>query len=276
MLAAKEQPKYVTFVGALSACGFLGKVEEGFYSLNHMMRKSGIEPGLEHCTCIVGLLGRARLEDAENFTQSIPIKWEIVTWRNLLNACYVHQNYRLGKQVPETVLHLNPEDVGTCILLSYMHARTKRWDEVVAMRKLMRDRNIKKEPGLSWTEIRNDAYDDNEHLEAVLVHEKVKELLAEIKPHGYVLAIACELHDVEEEQKQGCLSYHSEKLAIVYALMKTSQEAPLRIIKNPRTCDDCHSAVKFISKVTNRMIIIRDVNCFHSFKDGCHSYADYW
>ncbi|KAL2523130.1 Pentatricopeptide repeat-containing protein [Forsythia ovata] len=281
MLAAKEQPNYVTFVGALSACGFLGRVDEGFYYLNHVMREIGIEPGLEHYTCIVGLLGRAgRLEDAENFMQSIPIKWDIVAWRTLLNACYVHQNYRLGKRVAETVLHLNPEDVGTCILLSNMHARAKRWDGVVATRKLMRKRNIKKEPGLSWTEIRNDTHvflsDDNEHPETVLIREKVKELLAEIKPLGYVPAMAFELHDVEEEQKEDYLSYHSEKLAIAYALMKTPPEAPIRIIKNLRMCDDCHSAIKFISKVTNRVIIVRDVNRFHSFRDGCCSCADYW
>ncbi|CAI9752710.1 unnamed protein product [Fraxinus pennsylvanica] len=281
MLAAKEQPNYVTFVGALSACAFLGRVNEGFYYLNHMMRELGIEPGLEHYTCIVGLLGRAgRLEDAENFMLSTPIKWDIVAWRTLLNACYVHQNYHLGKRVAETVLHLNPEDVGTCILLSNMHARAKRWDGVVATRKLMRERNIKKEPGLSWTEIRNDTRvfvsDDNKHPDAVLIREKIKELLTEIKPLGYVPAIACELHDVEEEQKEGYLSYHSEKLAIAYALMKTPPGAPIRIIKNLRMCDDCHSAVKFISKVTNRLIIVRDVNRFHSFREGCCSCADYW
>ncbi|CAA3016512.1 pentatricopeptide repeat-containing protein At5g39680-like [Olea europaea var. sylvestris] len=281
MLAAKEQPNYVTFVGALSACAFLGRVNEGFYYLNHMMRELGIEPGLEHYTCIVGLLGRAgRLEDAVNFMQSTPIKWDIVAWRTLLNACCVHHNYHLGKQVAETVLHLNPEDMGACILLSNMHAKAKRWDRVVEIRKLMRERNVKKEPGLSWTEIRNNTQvfvsGDNDHPESVLIREKVKELLTEIKPLGYVPTIACELHDVEEEQKEDYLGYHSEKLAIAYVLMKTPPMAPIRIIKNLRMCVDCHSAIKFISKVTNRVIIVRDVNRFHSFREGCCSCTDYW
>ncbi|CAI9758664.1 unnamed protein product [Fraxinus pennsylvanica] len=218
------------------------------------MREFGIEPGLEHYTCIVGLLSRAgRLEDAENFMQSIPIKWDIVTWRTLLNACYVHQNYRLGKRVAEIVLRLT----------------LKTWERVSFYQICM--------PG--QREIRNDACvfvsDDNEHPEAGLIHEKV-ELLAKIKPLDYILAIACELHDVEEEQKKDYLSYHSEKLAIAYALMKTPPEAPIRIINNLRMCDDCHSAVKFVSKVTNRMMIVRDVNHFHSFRDGCCSFADYW
>ncbi|KAL2252409.1 UNVERIFIED_CONTAM: Pentatricopeptide repeat-containing protein [Sesamum indicum] len=281
MLIAKHRPSYVTFVGVLSACGFLGRVDEGFYYLNHMMREFDIEPGLEHYTCIVGLLARAgRLDEAENFMRSIPIKWDIVAWRTLLNACHVHQNYGLGKTVADTVLHMDPSDVGTCILMSNMHAKAKRWDKVVAVRKLMRVKNIKKEPGLSWTEIRNETHvfvsDDTKHVESVRIREKVKKLLVEIKPLGYVPDIVSELHDVEEEQKEDHISYHSEKLAIAYAIMKTPPEAPIHVIKNLRICDDCHSAAKFISKLTKRTIVVRDVNRFHHFRDGYCSCADYW
>ncbi|KAL0431722.1 UNVERIFIED_CONTAM: Pentatricopeptide repeat-containing protein [Sesamum radiatum] len=212
--------------------------------------------------------------------RSIPIKWDIVAWRTLLNACHVHQNYGLGKTVADTVLHMDPTDVGTCILMSNMHAKAKRWDKVVAVRKLMREKNIKKEPGLSWTEIRNNTHifvsDDTKHVESVQIREKVKKLLAEIKPLGYVPDIVSELHDVEEEQKEDHLSYHSEKLAIAYAIMKTPPEAPIHVLKNLRICDDCHSAAKFISKLTKRIIVVRDVNRFHHFRDGYCSCADYW
>ncbi|KAK4409859.1 Pentatricopeptide repeat-containing protein [Sesamum angolense] len=235
----------------------------------------------KHYTCVVGLLARAgRLDEAENFMRSIPIKWDVVAWRTLLNACHVHRNYGLGKTVADTVLHMDPSDVGTCILMSNMHAKAKRWDKVVAVRKLMREKNIKKEPGLSWTEIKNDTHifvsDDTKHVESVQIREKVKKLLAEIKPLGYVPDIVSELHDVEEEQKEDHLSYHSEKLAIAYAIMKTPPEAPIHVIKNLRVCDDCHSAAKFISKLTKRTIVVRDVNRFHHFRDGYCSCADYW
>ncbi|KAG8366819.1 hypothetical protein BUALT_Bualt16G0007400 [Buddleja alternifolia] len=277
MLAAKQQPNYITFVGLLSACG----VDEGFYYLNHMMREFGVEPGLEHYTCIIGLLGRSgRLDEAENFMKSSPIKWDVVAWRTLLNACHIHRDYKLGKRVSDILLQMYPNDVGTCILMSNMHAKSKRWDKVVAVRKLMRERNLKKEPGLSWTEIRNDTHvfvsDDNEHVESDLIHEKVKKLMSEIKLLGYVPDFISELHDVEEEQKEDYLRYHSEKLAIAYALMKTPPRAPIRVFKNLRMCEDCHSATKFISKVTKRTIIVRDVNRFHSFREGRCSCADYW
>lgn len=281
MLAAKECPDYVTFVGVLSACAHLGSVQEGFYYLNQLMKQTGIEPGVEHYTCIVGLLCKAgRVDEAENFMKSIPVKWDVVAWRTLLSACLVHQKYGLGKKVAELVLQMDPGDVGTYILLSNMYAKAKRWDGVVKIRKLMKERNVKKEPGASWIEIRNSLHvfvsEGKTHPESSQIYEKVQELLTMIRLMGYVPDIGAVFHDVEDEQKQDYVSYHSEKLAIAYGLMKTPSGAPIRVIKNLRMCVDCHSAVKLISKMTNRVITVRDANRYHCFRDGCCSCADYW
>ncbi|KAF2299439.1 hypothetical protein GH714_031954 [Hevea brasiliensis] len=143
--------------------------KEGFCYLNQM-KESNIVPGLEHYTCIVGLLSKAgRLDDAQNFMRSMPVKWDVVAWRTLLNACHIHRNYGLGKRIAEWVLEMDPNDVGTYMLLSNMYAKAKRWDGVVKIRKLMRDKNLKKEPGVSWIEIRNVAHvfvsEDTKHPE---------------------------------------------------------------------------------------------------------------
>ncbi|PON70473.1 DYW domain containing protein [Parasponia andersonii] len=281
MITAGDSPNYVTFVAVLSACAHLGLVQQGFYYLNQVMKQIGIEPGVEHYTCIVGLLSRAGLlDEAENYMRSVSAKWDVVAWRTLLNACYLHRNYGLGRRVAEIVVKMDPNDVGTYLLLSNMYAKARSWDGVMKIRKLMRERTIKKEPGVSWVEIKDTAHifvsDDNSHPESRQIYEKVGELLIKIKQLGYVPDIAAVLHDVEDEQKEDYLSYHSEKLAIAYGLMKTPTEAPIRVIKNLRMCDDCHTAVKMISKLTNRVIIVRDANRFHHFKDGCCSCVDYW
>ncbi|KAF7129286.1 hypothetical protein RHSIM_Rhsim10G0037200 [Rhododendron simsii] len=279
MLAVEEPPNYVTFVGVLSACAHLGLVREGSYYLNQLMYEMGIQPGLEHYTCIVGLLCRAGLvEQAENYMRTTPVKWDVVALRTLVNACYVHGNYRLGKQVAETVLDMDPDDTGTYLLLSKMHAKANRWDGVARIRKLMREKILKKEPGISWIEIRNHThvFVDNKSPEFSQIFEKARELLTEIEPLGYVPDIATVVHDVEEEQNEDFISYHSEKLAIAYGIMKTPPKATIRVMKNERMCDDCHSAVKLISKVANRMIIVKDVNHFHRFQDGFCSCGDYW
>ncbi|CAL0330152.1 unnamed protein product [Lupinus luteus] len=281
MISAGQCPNYVTFIGVLSACAHLALEQEGFYYLNQLMKKFKIEPGLEHYTCIVALLCRAGLlDEAENFMKTTPVKWDVVAWRTLLNACHVHRNYGLGKRIAESVLEMDPHDVGTYTLLSNMHAKARRWDGVVTIRKLMRERHIKKEPGVSWLEIRNDIHvflsEGSNHPESIQIYDKVQQLLAMIKPLGYVPNISAVLHDVEDEQKEGYLSYHSEKLAIAYGLMKIPSPAPIRIIKNLRMCDDCHTAVKLISKITNRLISVRDANRFHHFQDGFCSCADQW
>jgi pentatricopeptide repeat protein len=46
-----------------------------------------------------------------------------------------------------------PQHDGTYVLLSNMYATAGRWNDVAKVRKLMRDRGIKKEPGCSWTEV---------------------------------------------------------------------------------------------------------------------------
>ncbi|CAJ2670817.1 unnamed protein product [Trifolium pratense] len=281
MMSNGECPNHVTFVGVLSACAHLALVNEGFYYLNQLMKHFKIEPGLEHYTCMVAVMCRAGLlEEAENFMKTTQVKWDVVAWRVLLNACNVHRNYSLGKQIAETILQMDPRDVGTYTLLSNMYAKARSWDGVTTIRKMMRERNVKKEPGVSWLEIRNVVHvfssDGSNHPECIQIYSKVQILLEKIKQLGYIPNIEAVLHDVEDEQKESYLNYHSEKLAIAYGLMKIPSPAPIRVIKNLRICDDCHTAVKLISKVTNRLIIVRDASRFHHFRDGTCTCSDHW
>ncbi|KAL6272852.1 hypothetical protein ACE6H2_023544 [Prunus campanulata] len=104
---------------------------------------------------------------------------------------------------------------------------------------------------------------------------KVKEAMDLIKKMS-VEADAIVLHYVDEEEKAHSLSYHSKKLAIAYGLLKVPQGMPIWVIKKLRVCEDCHSAIKLISKVMGREIILRDANRFHHFKDGLFSCRDCW
>ncbi|MED6120379.1 hypothetical protein PIB30_020393 [Stylosanthes scabra] len=51
---------------------------------------------------------------------------------------------------------------------------------------------------------------------------------------------------------------------------------PIRVMKNLRVCADCHMAIKLISKVYDREIVIRDRSRFHHFRAGSCSCKDYW
>ena len=63
------------------------------------------------------------------------------------------------------------------------------------------------------------------------------------------------LVDVSEEEKEENLMFHSEKLAMAYAVLKTSPGTKIRISKNLRICLDCHNWIKIVSKILNRKII---------------------
>lgn len=107
-------------------------------------------------------------------------------------------------------------------------------------------------------------------------YEKVQRLHEEMRAAGYVPDTRFVLHDIDEAAKEQALMYHSERLAIAYGLISTPPGTTLRIMKNLRICGDCHNAVKLISKIEGREIIVRDNKRFHHFRDGVCSCRDYW
>ncbi|KAK8934695.1 Polygalacturonase QRT3 [Platanthera zijinensis] len=75
-----------------------------------------------------------------------------------------------------------------------------------------------------------------------------------MKGAGYRPGTGFVLHDVSEEE-EGNLATHSEKLATVFGILNTNSGVVLRVTKNLRICGDCHTAVKFISKIHHREIM---------------------
>ncbi|PON49168.1 Tetratricopeptide-like helical domain containing protein [Trema orientale] len=59
-------------------------------------------------------------------------------------------------------------------------------------------------------------------------------------------------------------------------LLITPAGIPIVVMKNLRACTDCHTAIKFISKIVEREITVRDSSRFHHFRDGFCSCGDYW
>ncbi|KMZ61448.1 Pentatricopeptide repeat-containing protein [Zostera marina] len=107
-------------------------------------------------------------------------------------------------------------------------------------------------------------------------YKKVVQLHEEMRAAGYVPDTKFVLHDIDEEAKEKALMYHSERLAIAFGLLNTKPGTTLRIMKNLRICGDCHNAVKIMSKLVQREIIVRDNKRFHHFRNGSCSCGDYW
>ncbi|KAK9063416.1 hypothetical protein SSX86_017286 [Deinandra increscens subsp. villosa] len=147
-------PNSITFSGVLSACRHGGMVSEGRNYFNLMTTRYGIEPVLEHYGCLVDLLARAGLiVEALDVVSNMPIKPDGVIWRSILDAC---SKTGVGMEVSEEMAKRvmeSEEGSGAYVLLSRVYAVARKWDEVGAVRKVMVDKGVAKEPGCSSIEI---------------------------------------------------------------------------------------------------------------------------
>eukprot|EP01018_Ginkgo_biloba_P019722 Gb_21824 [translate_table: standard] len=275
------KPDQVTFVCLLSACSHAGLVDEGWQYFDCMIRDHCITPRMDHYACMVDLLGRAGcLDEAEDFIKKMPLEPSAKVWGALLGACSIHCNIELGERVAKQLFALDPKNAGRYVLLSNIYAAAGRWNDVIKVRAMMKERGLKKTPGCSLIEVNNRVHaflvGDRSHPQTEKIYAMLETLAGQMKDAGYVPNTNYVLHDVEEEVKEHLLGSHSEKLAIAFGLINTSPGTPIRITKNLRVCGDCHSATKYISKVVRREIVVRDANRFHVFKDGICSCGDYW
>lgn len=274
-------PDSIAFVSVLSACSHSGLLDEGRHYFKLMVEQYGIEPRMEHFTCMVDLLGRAgKVDEAYGFINSMPMKPNERVWGALLSACRVFGNMDIGVQAADKLFQLVPDQSGYYVLLSNIYAKAGRWGDVTTVRSIMKTKGIKKTPGVSDVELDNRVHTflagDQSHPQSRRIYEELDKFVGKMKEAGYVPATDSTLHDVEDEDKEGHLSVHSEKLAIVFCILNTAPGTTIRITKNLRICGDCHIAAKLIAKITRREIVVRDTNRFHHFKEGICSCGDYW
>uniref|UniRef100_A0A0E0FLG0 DYW domain-containing protein n=1 Tax=Oryza nivara TaxID=4536 RepID=A0A0E0FLG0_ORYNI len=266
-------PNHITMTSVLCACNHAGLVDEAKRYFNSMKEMFGIDRTEEHYSCMIDLLGRAgKLDDAMELVNSMPFQANASIWGALLGASRVHKDPELGKLAAEKLFILEPEKSGTHVLLANTYASAGMWNEVAKVRKLMKDSNIKKEPAMSWVEVKDKVHTfivgDKSHPMTKEIYAKLDELGDLMSKAGYVPNVDVDLHDLDRSEKELLLSHHSERLAVAFALLSTPPGAPIRVKKNLRICRDCHVAFKFISKIVSREIIIRDINRFHHFRDG--------
>lgn len=282
MKQERQPPDHVTFVGVLSACSHVGLVDHGFEHFESMSKIYGLIPRMEHFSCMIDLLGRAgEIDKIESFIKRMPMKPNVLIWRTILGACCRVNGSKtdLGKRAAEMLLDSEPQNAVNYVLLSNMYASRGKWEDMAKTRIAMREASVKKEAGCSWVTMKDGVHvfvaGDNSHPDKDAIYKNLKDLNAKMRDLGYVPQTKFSLHDLELENQEELLSYHSEKLAVAFVLTRKS-ELPIRIMKNLRVCGDCHSAFKYISKIVGRQIVLRDSNRFHHFVDGKCSCGDYW
>ncbi|CAN0911799.1 Pentatricopeptide repeat-containing protein At3g57430, chloroplastic [Linum grandiflorum] len=276
------KPTEITFISVIAACSHSGMVDEGLGIFLSMKDNHGIEATADHYACTVDLLGRAgRVEQAYNLVKSMPSGFDkIGAWSSLLGACRLHHKVEIGEIAGESLILLQPDIDSHYVLLSNVYATAGLWDKAISVRRRMGNLGLKKVPGWSWIEHGDEVHrflaGDNSHPQSEQIHSFLYVLMSRIRKEGYIPDTSCVLHDVKEDEKEKLLCGHSEKLAIAFGILNTPPGTTIRVAKNLRVCNDCHTASKYISKVEQREIILRDVRRFHHFSNGNCSCGDYW
>ncbi|CAD6224491.1 unnamed protein product [Miscanthus lutarioriparius] len=274
------QLNHITFLSVLTACSHGGLVKEGKHYFD-MMKDYNVQPEIDHYVSFVDLLGRAGLlKEALIFVFKMPMEPTAAVWGALLGACRMHKNAKIGQYAADHVFELDPDDTGPPVLLYNIYASTGQWNDAARVRKMMKATGVKKEPACSWVEIENSVHmfvaDDNTHPKTEEIYRMWEEINMRIREAGYVPNTDHVLLHINEQERETKLQYHSEKIALAFALINMPAGAMIRIMKNIRICGDCHSAFKYVSKVFKREIVVRDTNRFHHFSNGSCSCGDYW
>ncbi|KAK1403543.1 Pentatricopeptide repeat-containing protein [Heracleum sosnowskyi] len=148
------RPDSLTFLSVLTVCGRKGMVDKGRELFESMVSVYSIEPSHEHYSCMVDMLGRAgRLDEAEELVKQIPGGPGLSVFQSLLGSCRVHGNVELGQWAADTVMQIEPQESGSYVLMSNLYAEKGDWEKAAMIRKMMRNRGVKKEIGFSWADV---------------------------------------------------------------------------------------------------------------------------
>lgn len=282
MRSAGVRPNQVTFVGVLSACSHAGMINEAEYYFDMMTNEYGIKPVVDHYACMIDMFVRqGRLEDAFAFVDKMDFQPNEIIWSILIAGCRSHGNKDLGFYAADKLLEIKPKGIETYVLLLNMYISAERWQDVAKVRKLMNDENIGIIRDRSWISIKGEASvfraNDKSHPQSAEMYKLLENLLHKATSLGYVPYKSVEFSIKEDEESSlgSSIKHHSERLAIVFGMINTTEGATVRVVKNITMCRDCHNLVKFFSTITKREIIVRDSKRLHRFTDGKCSCGDF-
>ncbi|XP_039170357.1 pentatricopeptide repeat-containing protein At5g40410, mitochondrial-like [Eucalyptus grandis] len=186
MVKKGMKPDHVTFTHLLHACSHSGLVEEGKRYFQTMFELHGVEPTLDHYSCMVDLLGRSGfLKDAYELIKSMPVEPNSGVWGALLGTCRIYGDAEFGKEAAEHLINLNPSDARNYIVLSNIYSAVGLWKDASEMRALMKENCPARLPGCSYVEHGNKIHQfvvgDRSHPLSHRIYTKLIELIRKIR-----------------------------------------------------------------------------------------------
>ncbi|XP_058068821.1 pentatricopeptide repeat-containing protein At4g39530-like [Magnolia sinica] len=153
------KPNHVTYISLLWACSHCGLVDDGVRIFESMTHKHGIIPSMEHYACMVDMFGRAgTLDRAKCLIDRMPFEPDLLIWKTFLAFCKLPGDAQLAQLASDHVFRMEGQDNATCVLMSNIYSELGMWDDVEKVRNKMRDEGKRKEPGVSWVQIKDTSW----------------------------------------------------------------------------------------------------------------------
>ncbi|RVW17898.1 Pentatricopeptide repeat-containing protein, mitochondrial [Vitis vinifera] len=116
-------PDHICFTAVLTACNHAGFLDKGIDYFNQMRRDYGLVPDLDQYACLVDLYVRnGHLRKAKELMEAMPYE-------------------------PNSVI------TAPYVAMASIYAQAGLWSEVVEIRKLMKQKGLRKSAGWSWVEV---------------------------------------------------------------------------------------------------------------------------
>ncbi|KAK9148761.1 hypothetical protein Scep_007518 [Stephania cephalantha] len=151
MKLAQVQPDEITFVGLLNACSHSRMLNKAKYLFGLMKQNVSMNLTIEHYVCMVDVLCRCgKLDEAEEFIEHMPMKANSMIWLVLLSACRLYNDaIEVAERAADSVIEMEPNNSAAYVLLSNLYASAGRWNDVLRIRMIMKERRIIKQPASS-------------------------------------------------------------------------------------------------------------------------------
>eukprot|EP01083_Nonionella_stella_P122369 368145_1 len=282
----KEQididPDVKTYAIVMNACNHCGNVEEARNIWNHELNDEIKSDKFVRCAFVDCMARSGALTETYSFLQEHSIG-DAEAWSSLLSGCRKYDDEQLAEKVLREMKSRFGEDTlrmgAAAVTMSHIYAKHGAYDKLKQVREEMLANGWRQRLAKSTVDIHGKLH---AFTAGMMVNKEIRRKMKTIcdrlkDEYGFEHefgAITRELK--EDEEKESELRGHSEKLALMCALLETDKSNQIVINNNLRTCGDCHHFIKLLSQMEARTFILSDPNRVHVFQNGKCSCNDYY
>ncbi|KAL6961294.1 hypothetical protein U1Q18_039061 [Sarracenia purpurea var. burkii] len=224
MQLAGHRPDDGSFVCVISACSNLSSPSQG-KQIHSLAIKSDIPLNqISVNNALIAMYSKCgNLQDARKVFDKMPVH-NTVSLNSIIAGYAQHGRgaeslilfEELAIEAANECVRLEPSNAAPYVVLANMYAGARRWEDVAAVRKLMRDKGVKKKPGCSWIEVKKRVHvfvaEDSSHPLIKEIYEFLEEMSKKMKLAGYVPDVRWALvrdDGMREAEKETRLGHHS-------------------------------------------------------------------